>query len=66
MDNREKALAEVAKRRGTVIHTSSLHGDRRSVKLMAVVDHYAMVRRPFAVPYVCPVSEIEFDPSSES
>lgn len=30
----------------------------RDVILMAVVDKWAMVRRPRCVPYVCPASEL--------
>jgi hypothetical protein len=32
--------------------------DEREVRVMAVAEGYAMVRRKGAIPYVCPVKEI--------
>jgi hypothetical protein len=32
--------------------------ERRQVRILAVAEGYAMVRRPRAVPYVCPIKEL--------
>lgn len=40
-------------------HPCEWEDERRDVRVMAVAEGYAMVRRPGAVPYVCHVQEIE-------
>lgn len=54
----ESLIGNYVIHRWTRIRMSALVTEDREVKLMAIADGYAMVRRPRCMPYVCRVRDL--------
>jgi hypothetical protein len=61
-------MVDAIKKRKPVVHAAKIIGgygfgperiDRREVRILAIAEGHAMIRRKGAVPYICPVGELE-------